>query len=86
MMKKGIIVMLLASLFSGVAHAEIVIEFFTVDVYKYKGVHISSGDKLIINYFKKKATEMDTKYQYVGVEIFQDGAKIKDTFRDNDEF
>ena len=67
-----------------VAYAEIAIEIYTVDTYKYKAVYTSNGDRLIINYFKKKIAEWDIKYKYAGVEIFLDGAKIKDTFTDND--
>ena len=66
------------------AYAEIAIEIYTVDTYKYKAVYTSNADRLIINYFRKKIAEWDLKYKYVGVEIFMDGAKIKDTFTEND--
>ena len=47
-------------------------------------VYMDNGDKLIINYFKKDAIAQDLQYKHVGIEIYVDGEKIKDTFRDND--
>jgi hypothetical protein len=83
-MKRLLFIFSLLLFFSHYAYAEIFVEFFSTDVHKYKAVYMSSDGKLIINYFRKKATELDTKYQYAGVEIFSDGVKIKDTFSDND--
>ena len=83
-MKRLILAGIFLLLFAGTAYPQVAIEIYSgPSDYKYMAVFTSSGDKLIVNYFKKKIADWDTKYTYAGVEIFVDGAKTKDTFTDN---
>ncbi len=83
-MKRLIWVMLSVLLFTGVSYAGIFIEEISTGKFRIKMVYMDNGDKLIINYFKKDAIAQDLQYKHAGIEIYVDGEKIKDTFRDND--
>lgn len=83
-MKRLIWVMLLVLLFTGVSYAGIFMEEISTGKFRIKVVYMDNGDKLIINYFKKDAIAQDLQYKHVGIEIYVDGEKVKDTFRDND--
>ncbi len=83
-MKKIVSIFFFLLLFVGTSYADIFIEYFSIGPYRLKVVHMNSGDKLIINYFRKESTAQDISYKYMGVEVYQDGKKIKDTFKEND--
>ena len=58
------------------------VRYENIDGMRYKIIYSTTGDKLIINYFGHGGIPTG-KWELEGVEIFKDGRKIKDTFREN---